>query len=120
MIIRACRLRRRSPAASPRPQAVCSQSCKKSFLRSLFCSSEHIGLRPCGLSAYVLTPGEGKGFLFCKRNGATQLKILTNSKGKNSILFEQKHILKEMTKGVVEISGLLFNLFNYFIINQLL
>ncbi len=55
----ACRLRRRSPAPSPRPEAVCSQSCKKSFLRSLFCSS--------GTSASVLagfppaTSREGNG-----------------------------------------------------------
>ncbi len=45
IMIRACRLRRRPPAASPRPAAVCSQSCKRSFLRSLFFSS--------GTTAYV-------------------------------------------------------------------
>jgi len=46
IFIRACRLRRRFSAPSLRPQAVLPQSCKKSFLRSLFCSS--------GTSAYVL------------------------------------------------------------------
>ncbi|HPL77313.1 MAG TPA: hypothetical protein PK980_08210, partial [Paludibacteraceae bacterium] len=42
---------RRCPATSPQPVVVWSQCCKKSFLRSLFCSSVHIASRPCGLSA---------------------------------------------------------------------
>ena len=45
-IIWACRLRRQRPVPSPRPKAVMPQSCKRSFLRSLFCSS--------GTSAFVL------------------------------------------------------------------
>jgi len=51
----ACRLRRRSPAPSPQPVVVWLQNCKRSFLRSLFCSSVHIASRLCGLSAYALT-----------------------------------------------------------------
>ena len=50
----ACRLRRRSPAPSPQPVVVWPQSCKRSFLRSLFCSSVHIASRLCGLSTYAL------------------------------------------------------------------
>jgi len=56
----ACRLRRRSPAPSPQPVVVWPQNCKRSFLRSLFCSSVHIASRLCGLSAYALTPRMAK------------------------------------------------------------
>ncbi len=80
IIIWACRLRRRRPVPSPQPVVVCPQSHKKSFLRSLFCGSGHIASRPCGLSTYNLTLGNGNGKryekLLQRRKGA---KILSHT-----------------------------------------